>query len=130
VIRSGGTKFSVEKLSLLNSGVDMRGSLMSKQSGYHGQGNQENSGSIVLFKSNFRIVKDSGDNVQDSMNTTNSGQGFGVNLGERFELQTGSGSTSVVLSFADAQRIRQLEKYFGVGQSTPANNKQNAGQYS
>lgn len=108
----------------------MRGSVTSKQSGYHGQGSQENSGSIVLFKNNFRITKDSGDSAQESMNSSNQGSGFGVNLGERFELHTGSGPTSIVLSFSDAQRTRQLEKYFGTGPSAAANNKQNAGQYS
>lgn len=112
ILRSGGTKFTVEKLGMVNGSIDMRGSVMSRQSN-HGQVTTDSPGSVVLFKNNFRILKESGDHHHESMNTSSSGQGFTVNLGEKYELQTGSGPTSVTLSFPDEHRNRQLEKSFG-----------------
>lgn len=113
ILRSGGTKFTVEKLGTVNSSIDMRGSTMSRQSGHHGSVSSESSGSIVLFKNNFRIVKDTGDHNHDTMNTSSSGHGFTINLGEKYDLQTGLGPTSVTLTLIDEQRNRQLEKSFG-----------------
>ena len=67
----------------------------------------------MLFKNNFRIVQDSGDHQFESMNASSSTHGFLVNLGEKYELSTGSGPTSVTLSFSDEMRNKQLEKCFG-----------------
>lgn len=60
IIRAGGTKFLVDSMKLVSSGFDMRGSLHSRQSGNFSSQAHEVSGNFVLYKTNFKITKESG----------------------------------------------------------------------
>lgn len=59
IIRSGGTKFVVDQMKLVSTGMSMRSSITSRQSSYSnygGSGGQ--SGHFNLFKTSFKIEKD------------------------------------------------------------------------
>ncbi len=58
IIRAGGTKFVVDSMKLVSSGFDMRSSINSRTSGYHSSQGGEVPGNFVLYKNNFKIVRE------------------------------------------------------------------------
>ena len=101
IIRSGGSRFVVDKMKLVSTGMNMRSSMQSRQSSYTNTANGAMGGSFTLFKNSFKMDR------EGSQST------FQVGLGEHYELISGPGSKCVTLSFNDGSKTRELKKMMG-----------------
>lgn len=71
IIRSGGTKFIFDSMNLISSGSDMRSSMSSRQTNQQTNMNGGVTGSLHLYKNNFKIFKDIDVKANSSKSSSN-----------------------------------------------------------
>lgn len=124
IIRSGGTRFVVDKMQLVGSGANMRSSVHSRKS-YQSNHIGGLGGNFSLFKTSFRISKEGSEFAKKTSHNMSSmskhggnSSGLQIGLGETYEMISGPGSKCVTFNFENTGKNRELKKLVGEQQAS------------